>query len=262
MSENVPPAGQANETAAGASSPIPEGDEIAPYRLQNPLEIGAVLRQLVSRGDFVTVYFNEGQRFLLSRILEVDIKARTFCFDWGGHEATNQALLNAGRKLFVAAPDGVKVQFSLSDVSKQEVEGRPAFVAPFPADLIKLQRREFFRLATPVGKPYKATFTLPDGKRHAINLHDLSLGGVGLSATAQEGEVIELGLVLPQAQMDLGAGGVLVADLEVRSKRPYRTNTGEHFHVGCRFVNLSRAAEANLQRLMAQLERERKALTG
>ncbi|KAF0812851.1 Flagellar brake protein YcgR [Andreprevotia sp. IGB-42] len=262
MSENVPSPAQANEQAAPASSPIPEGADIAPYRLENPLEVGAVLRQLASRGDFITVYFNEGQRFLLSRVLEVDIKGRTFCFDWGGQEATNRALLQSGRKLFVAMPDGVKVQFSVNDVSQQDFEGKPAFMSPFPADLIKLQRREFFRLETPLGKPYKASFTLPDGSRHAINLHDLSLGGVGLSASAKDGVLIDLGQTLPQVQMDLGSGGVLVADLEVRSKRAYHTNLGEQFHIGCRFVNLSRAAEANLQRLMAQLERERKALTG
>ena len=253
---------QAPQQAESAAHPIVEGDEIAPYRLENPLEVGAVLRQLATRGDFVTVYFNEGRQFLLSRILEVDLKGRTFCFDWGSQEATNRALLQAGRKLFVAAPDGVKVQFALHDVSEQQLDGHPAFEAAFPDDLIKLQRREFFRLETPLGKPYKANVSVPNVGRLSLNLHDLSLGGVGLTVAPPEAALLELGMVLPQAQLDLAAGGVLIADLEVRSKRMYRTPGGEQYHVGCRFVNLSRASEANLQRLIAQLERERKALTG
>ncbi|WP_035052751.1 flagellar brake protein [Andreprevotia chitinilytica] len=247
--------------APSASSPIVEGDDIAQYRLTNPLEIGAVLRQLANRGDFVTVYFNEGRQFLLTRILEVDIRERTFSFDWGGSEHTNKALLLADRKLFVASPDGVKVQFALHDVSQAQFEGKPAFYADFPDDLIKLQRREFFRLETPFGRPYKAAFSL-EGSKFEINLHDLSLGGVGLRATQQDAAKLEIGMVLLQVHLDLGAGGVLAADLQIRSKRAIATHMGLQFQVGCQFVNLSRSAEANLQRLMAQLERERKALTG
>ncbi len=71
------------------------------------------------------------------------------------------------------------------------------------------------------------------------------------------------GMVLERAQLELGPNGMLQVDLEMRSKRVTVRGSGQEIYlVGFKFVNTSRAGEATLQRLMAQLERERKALTG
>ncbi|MCW0054157.1 flagellar brake protein, partial [Burkholderia pseudomallei] len=51
------------------------------YARRNPLEIGVQLRNLVNRRDFLTVQYPGGQ--LVTRLLEVDVGARTFTFDWG-----------------------------------------------------------------------------------------------------------------------------------------------------------------------------------
>lgn len=42
---------------------------------RNPLEIGVQLRNLVNRGDFLTVQYAGGQ--LVTRLLEVDVRGRT-----------------------------------------------------------------------------------------------------------------------------------------------------------------------------------------
>lgn len=244
-------------------TPVAEGEDIGPFQLTNPLEIGAVLRQLVLRGDFVTLYFSQGRQLMLSRLLGVDIPKRELLLDVGGHEATNNALLASERNIVVGTPDGVKIQFVLGKPRKTTFEGSPAFAAAFPADLIKLQRREFFRIETPLTRPYICEATLKDGKRVALELHDLSLGGIGVWAPPPIALSLNPGDVIERAQLELGANGVLAVDLEMRSRRVTVRGSGQEIYlVGCKFVNTSRAGEATLQRLMAQLERERKALTG
>ncbi len=63
-------------------TPVAEGEDIGPYQLTNPLEIGAVLRQLVLRGDNVTIYFAHGRQLMLSRLLAVDVPSASSCSTW------------------------------------------------------------------------------------------------------------------------------------------------------------------------------------
>ncbi len=247
----------------GAARPIPESEDIGPYRLSSPVEVSFVLRSLAQRADFITVYFNGGRDLLLTRILDSNLKARQFIFDLSGHQASNIALQKVDKAVFVGMPDGVKVQFSTGPVREVSFEGQPAFSAPFPADLIKLQRREFFRLATPLSNPYFCRLPLKGVDTLRLDVHDISLGGAGMWFPEAHVGKIEIGLKFPQVMFDFGPGGVMRVDVEVRNCRPVVNRQGQtQYIVGVRFSNMSRAQEASLQKLISLLERERKALIG
>ncbi|MDR3427381.1 MULTISPECIES: flagellar brake protein [Silvimonas] len=242
-------------------SPIAEGEDVSPFLLTNVLEIGAVLRQLVQRGDFVTIYFSHGQQLMLSRILAVDVAKRELILDVGGHQATNDALAKSERNIVVAMPDGVKVQFVIGQPDIVEFEDSPAFRVPFPRDLVKLQRREFFRIDTPLVRPWACEVILAGNQRATLEVHDISLGGVGLWANSTQAAMLQPGEKVPKAELELGQWGNMPVNLEVRSRRVMMTRSGQEMHhIGCRFLNIGRSAEAMLQRLLAHLERERKSL--
>lgn len=251
------------EGERGAVRPISDADDIGPYRLSSPVEVGFMLRSLAQRGDFITVYFNSGRDLLLTRVLAADVKSRTFVFDLSGHAQSNAALTKADKAVFVATPDGVKVQFSTNNIKQVDYDERPAFRAPFPPDIIKLQRREFFRLLTPISNPYYCRLTVDEGEPLRLDIHDVSLGGVGVWFPEAKIEKIEVGRKIMQTAFDFGPGGAMRIDLEIRNCRPVVNRQGQtQYIVGMRFIGLSRAQEASLQRLISQLERERKALLG
>lgn len=243
--------------------PISEAEDIGPYRLTAPTEIGFVLRSLAQRGDFVSISFNSGREMLLTRILDVDLKAREFVFDLSGHEQSNLALTKTEKAIFMAAPEGVRVQFVTRHVRRVSHEGQPAFAAPFPADLIKLQRRDYFRLQTPISSPYLCRLAVPGCEPLRLEVHDVSLGGVGIWCPENRIDKLEVGLKLAQVTFDFGPGGVMRIDVEVRNRRPIVNRQGQtQYLIGLLFCNLARTQEAALQRLISQLERERKALLG
>lgn len=249
-----------NSTATEGKGPIaliPEGVDVGNFLLRTPMEIGFVLRSLAQKGDLVTIYFNHGEYSFLSAVLEADPKAKQFLFDISGVEAINRAFLRASHIVFAAAPEGVRVQFVLSGgVTEIDYDGRPAFSASFPDDLIKLQRREYFRLDTPVGKPLVCKLRHPNGKVMELPLHDISIGGMGLWMSGQV-EVEQLD-VFPGCRLDLGTFGTIEVSLEVRSKRQVTKRDGTvQTMLGTRFVDLPRQTENLLQRYIAQLERER-----
>jgi c-di-GMP-binding flagellar brake protein YcgR len=226
---------------------------------RNPLEIGVQLRNLVNRGDFLTAQYKGGQ--LVTRILDVDVKERTFIFDWGALAEQNRGLIAAQRCTFHAQPDGVKVEFATGAPRETRYEERPAFEAGFPEVLFYVQRREFFRVDAPVIDPYICAGYLPDGRSFRFELHDLSLGGVGMRTTDPRVAELPMGCLLQDCELTLGAPGTISLDLQLVSLRSVELPNGaQRYQLGLRFVMLPGNAENTLQRLITQLEMKRRAL--
>lgn len=119
------------------------------------------------------------------------------------------------------------------------------------------ERRTTPRRDVPLGPAVRVEFMLL-GRARSLNVDDVSLGGLGLRGTVEEGRGLFLGQKVPQARVMVGDQLVLVADLEVRIRRSFRSFlAGEQVHIGCRFLGLNPLAEAELQRLLAQLMGQR-----
>jgi c-di-GMP-binding flagellar brake protein YcgR len=251
------------EEANGGVAPISEQEDIAPYRITAYMEIAFVLRSLAQNNVNLGIYFNAGRDMMLSRVLHVDSKAKQFIIDVGGHAPSNAAITQADRILFVTALDGVKIQFSVGGVVLEKFEGKPAFFINFPVDLIKLQRREFFRLLTPITNPLTCDLTLPNGQKTLLELHDISLGGAGIWLKDEQHTLMQTGVIISNASFDFAAAGSAKLGIEVRSVYPITMAHGKiRWLAGVRFIDLPRNIETNLQKLLAHLERERKALIG
>ncbi len=226
---------------------------------RNALAIGAQLRNLQTRGDFLTVQYNGGQ--LLTRILGVDATARTFLFDWSPLDAQNRDVLAATRCLFHAVPEGVRVEFATPAPRERHVDGGPAFEAAFPEVLYVVQRRDYFRVDAPVFEPYICCGTLPQGEPFRFVVHDLSLGGLGLRTLDERVAQLQTGTTLHDVEVSLGTHGNLTLDMQLVSHRETTMPNGSRrYQIGFRFLTLPGSAENTLQRLITQLEMKRRSL--
>ena len=225
----------------------------------NPLEIGVSLRNLANRGDFLTAEYHGGQ--IVTRLLDVDVTAHTFIFDWGGVAEQNAVVLAAPKLIFHAAPDGVRVEFSTTTARRTTFDGRPAFEADFPAVLYYMQRREYFRVEAPVLDPYICSGELPDGERFRFEVHDLSLGGVALRTMDDRVASLAMGITLHDVELHFSTPGKVTLDLKLVSHRQSATSKGDRrYTLGFKFASMPGSAENTLQRLITQLEMKRRSL--
>lgn len=234
------------------------------YLLHSPAEVAAVLRSLIERRALVSAYFNQGRSFLLTSLLSVETDAGELVLDCGREEESYRQALLAEHLILTAMVDKVKVQFTLPKVTATRFASRPAFRAALPDKVLRLQRREYFRLSTPIAKPVKFVTALkrPDGSTLVVeaSLIDISGGGVGLMATPSLGALLPRGAALNDCKMTLPDEGLLVANLCVRDKFDVTTKGGSHYvRVGCEFVALPGARMSMVQRYITRVERERKA---
>mgnify|MGYP001157936484 FL=1 len=243
---------------------IEQAEAYSEYLLHSKAEIVAVLRSLIQRRALVSAYLDQGRDFLLTSLLEIDAGNDELILDWGRDDAVNRRALQASQLVLSAMVDKVKVQFTLTQLAETLCDGRPAFRAALPDKVLRLQRREYFRLSTPIAKPVKFVTTIKrvDGSTliAEASLLDISGGGVGLMATPSLAALLPSGMVLSDCKMTLPDEGLLVANLCIRNKFDVTTRGGARYvRVGCEFVAIPGARMSMVQRYITRVERERKA---
>ncbi len=243
---------------------LEQPDDYSKYLLYSKSEILAVLRTLIQKSAMITAYFDQGNSFLLTSIIALTADNREFILDLGSNEEMNRKALLTEKLIFTTNIDKVKVQFSLNKLSLTQYDGRPAFLGSVPDSLLRLQRREFFRLATPIANPVRFSCTVRRPDHSALlfeaPLLDISGGGVGLMATLEQAPLFQQGDTLNDCKIMLPDEGMLVATLTVRNMFDVTTRSGSrHVRVGCEFTGLTSPRLSMVQRYITRIERERKA---
>lgn len=243
---------------------LEEVDDYSQYLLHSRSEIVSVLRTLIQKMAMVTIYFDQGRSFLLSAIIAISNDTQEFILDIGSDDEMNRKALAADKLILTTLIDKVKVQFSINGVRLIRHEGHAAFAADLPEKLLRLQRREFFRLSTSVANPVKLSTTISHadfGNRFIeVPLLDISCGGVGLMVTPDQLHYFRKGETLDQCKIMLPGEGPLVTTVGIRNMFEVTTRSGARFvRVGGEFATLSAAKLTLVQRYITRVERERKA---
>lgn len=224
------------------------------YRIAHPKAIGNVLQQLMRRKEFLTVTCSHRPHRIVTRILDVDQEAGFFIYDGSSEPIYNRSLLESNANYFSATQGGVRIQFVGGQPTQHLFEGSFAFRSPLPESLYRMQRRDFFRVETPLKDPYRYIATLPDRRQITLEIFDLSLGGVGLRSRDAALEVLPIGTLLTQAVLDCRKIGMMQIDLKITHLKNIRNPGSPLYHLGCRFENFPKSRATELQRMITSLE--------
>jgi c-di-GMP-binding flagellar brake protein YcgR len=234
--------------------------EYSRYFLYAKAEILAVLRSVIQKGTLITVHFDQGQFFFLTSMIALRPNNTEFIIDIGSNESVNAKALRADKLVFTMLVDKVKIQFNLNCLRREEYQGRPVFVGAVPDNLLRLQRREFFRLSLSIANPIHLRATLaPDDRIIDIPLLDISGGGVGLMSPVDLASRLEKGQMMTDCRITLPSEKLLVSTLCIRNMFNVTNRSGSHYvRVGCEFVALPASSLSAVQRYIIHVERERK----
>ena len=176
--------------------------------VDTPIGVSAVLRSIASTRARAFVYFDDGDTFLPTSVLGVEQPA--FFFAKGDDAKLNGNVLSTPELTLVTTDRSVPVQFTFSGVELAPFDGVEAFRAAMPAELLRVQRRDFYRLPghvidslirfqlVPAHEPQKnvrpkiidlscggmamdipvAATILPDGSRHTCTIEFPGLGRI------------------------------------------------------------------------------------
>jgi c-di-GMP-binding flagellar brake protein YcgR len=236
-----------------------EAGDLGRYVLHDQGEITCVLRSLVQGANLITAYFNEGSDYLLTALLAVDDDR--IVLDYGGSAEINRRALAAPRLILIATHDRVKIQFALSSLQDVSFGGRPAFAATLPERLLRLQRREYYRLVAPLIQPLKCALTLvgENGARRIAEAEVVDISGGGLALTPPQGLEFVVGQAFESCRLELPGFGAVDCEIEVRNVFQVTLRNGARTRrYGCQFVDLRPAMQARIERYIMKIERERR----
>jgi c-di-GMP-binding flagellar brake protein YcgR len=234
-----------------------------PFRVTSRREIVSLLNSMMDRNQLLSLMIKGGSESVITSILEVDDSDNSIVLDSAPSAILNEHILESKKIAFEALYNNIRITFTANGADSVEYEGRNALRVEIPPSLIRLQRREYFRIATPLAKPIKCTINMvrEDGAIMPIVtlLYNISAGGVGLT---DDKCILDptLGNIYDNCILDLNDGTMIPIKLAVRGFKEVKLTTGKTVHrFGCEFVDIQRGALGAIQRFITKIEREQNA---
>lgn len=236
------------------------------YIVHNPKEVIQILNDLVKHKSMIKVIFNHGADVYLTSIISIDAKTGAVYLDVGIDEEFNRRLLASHHVVFVKE-DGVKIKWTSTHISGVELKDGKAIKIALPKDMVRLQRRDYYRFTTPVASPVVCKIPVPDVLNPAeetileLTLVDVSLGGIGAFATTPLNPALVLGQALNSCKIGFPDVGETNLTLRVKNITEIRVqDVVTKYRVGFEYVEPSRGNEGLINRYVYILERQAIAL--
>lgn len=240
-----------------------DNQDLSRYQLESRREIVSLLRSVGARKQLVRMQANNGADSVVTSILKVDDALGVVIIDCAPSQTTNQRVLESDDLAFETVLDSIRILFNASGAQECMHEDRPALCIAIPDTVIRLQRRDFYRVPVPVGANVRCSMLVTDTDSGAVvsvalPLFNVSGGGV---AVVDEKKAVpaEIGTVYNNCRLDL-PGGAIEVTLQLMNARDITLSNGKNIRrLGFMFVNLPNGTLAAIQRYITKLEREQNA---
>jgi flagellar brake protein len=234
------------------------------FIVQNQKQIIQILNDLAKHHEMLKVSF--GEDTCLTSVISVDAHNHAVYLDIGIDETFNKRLLASHHVVF-AKEDGVRIKWTSAQLTLATLKDGKAIKIALPQKLMRLQRREFFRLATPIVNPVPCIIPIPNAENPdedrilELTLVDVSLGGVGVIAANPLDEVLVIGANFDKCRINFPEVGETNLTLQVRNITPVTMKDGaSKYRVGLQFISPSRGNEGLINKYTYNLERQVMAL--
>ncbi|MET0549714.1 MAG: flagellar regulator YcgR PilZN domain-containing protein [Xanthomonas sp.] len=247
-----------------SDSPVPtspeEEVEDDRFLLTKPRQIRQLLQSLIQQRSQVSAHVGGRDQAFSTALLDLDDDS--MLLDLSVNEASNRAAENAEYLLCFAQLDKVRVRFRVESPQRTDANGQPGFRAPLPESLYYLQRREHFRLETPITDSPLCVLRIDDDAGQVdLKLRVVDISGGGLAVALVQGQPLpKLQESYPNCVLQLPDADAIRLTLQVCNMYVYKLANGQDtLRVGMRFQDLPRGADAAIQRYVFRIERQRSA---
>jgi len=241
-----------------------QADDYSRYLLREKTDILYNLRALMQKRAMLSAFIDASADSFLSAILAVTPDEGHIILDAASDEAINQRVEAAEQLICVTQLDKIKIQFAARGIERFPHEGHEAFRIAVPDVLLRLQRREYYRLTAP--SPHSLSCQIPivvggESKVVSVEADVVDISGGGLAITVPpNGIVFEPDMEFADCRLMLPEVGPIATALRVRNLFRITNRDGSVvLRAGCEFLNLSASMASSIQRYILRTERERNA---
>jgi len=232
------------------------------FSIYSKNEIRNILRTIYTRNTRAALYYNGDRNFVLTMLLAVTEDG--IWIDPPSRPQDNRNILNSDQIIFVSSHNQAKVQFVTTEALPGAYNENNAIFLPLPLKLLRLQRRDYYRLSTWPKNPLTFVINQVPNQayfKHEATVMDLSVGGVGLVCQETDLELTP-GSTFSNCEIKLPRIGTLTATVQVKSAFDVSGRAGKRMRrAGCVFVKPDGHLTTLLQRYVTQMQLEEVAAT-
>jgi c-di-GMP-binding flagellar brake protein YcgR len=202
--------------------------------------------------------FGTNNESYITTLLDINAGDNSLVLDCGSKEDLNQRILNVDKITFDADYNGIKVSFSGEALKKITHKKDPAFSIPIPKALYWMQRREYYRVKSPLSKSSYCQLIVEGREPVNLKLYDISLSGFAMLNDSKEvSDLLIPGTSFSESKLILSGAGESMVSFEICAK--YIINPDKLLKIqkiGCKFIKITHRVEEIIQRYMHQIQRE------
>ncbi|HEX4598266.1 MAG TPA: flagellar regulator YcgR PilZN domain-containing protein, partial [Burkholderiaceae bacterium] len=245
------------------TTPFPEAEAPAleRYWLYSKFEIETLIARVCDERLPMTVYWGSNGQFAVTQIMKVDAVHNELHFDMPNTPQQQYQLLEASELTFVAFIESIKLQFTLEAPRRSSDSGYPTFHCAMPDRVLRLQRREYYRVRTPdaVSASCLVPYSGDRAQYESLRVLDVSVGGLAMLAYPRHFDPSQ-GTVIDRCYLDLPGVGTVTVRLRVAHVEASHDELSRR--CGCEFIDLSPQARMMLQRYVHRIDVEQRQLRG
>lgn len=236
--------------------------DLSPFKVNSRREIIALMRALCDQRQLIRMLFGNSDESSVTTILHVDEDNSTVILDAPADAGMSRHMLDSKNISFETVLERIRILFFATDITACDYGDLPALRIGLPVSMIRLQRREYYRVATPLATPLRCTIQVTDGETvQPVTLSLLNVSGGGITIIDDQHQLDHtVGRIYRGCQIYLPGSTVVTTALEIRNSVDLRMENGKHSRrLGCLFHDLPKAMLAVIQRYITRLEREQNA---
>jgi len=230
------------------------------FIVRNPLQIRQLLRSLIEQRALINAHIGGRDQCFPTAVLELDEEEDLLLLDASPLESANRAAEADGHLLCFAQLEKVMVRFRVDGLERVGNGQHMAFRTGLPEEVMHLQRREMYRLETPITDSPHLLLPAADGRREALSMRVVDISGGGLAVNIPA-DIHLFGMQKRyEAELSIPEGPDLQVSLIACNERQTRLPNGtESTRIGLRFDRLPRGGDSAIQRYIFRIDRQRSA---
>jgi len=235
----------------------PENEE---FLVHSHSSIASILRNLMRENSTISAYLSTSEEVVATSILHVDAEKKMVILDATKETKRNNEFSNSSNILFDLKQNSVILQFHAKQTRPARFNGESAVYIELPERLLRLQRREFFRVAAISDVDVTCLVKEANGDTHRLEVEDVSLGGVG-ALLVDESLPVKQFKVFHNCELRIPGFSTLIIDLQIRNCFEKTLPNGRKVRrLGLSYANLKPEKEQLLQKYInkSQLSKIRK----
>ena len=212
---------------------------------------GLALKRVTLSGSF-----NAGAELLLTEVLNVSPEEGLIYLDANANEELNQRFAQSERVIFFSFFEGVKVQWTSTQIGRGEFDGYKAFRIAIPEKIQRIQRRGSYRVNTPITNPAICRIKIEPDREVVLPLVDICAEGIGVIMPKGPEPEFEKNAEFKNSTIEHEDIGVVEVDLVFKTFWEVTLVNGtKSQRAGIEFGELPPRTRSIIQRYVYKLER-------